>query len=388
MARLIDKYAEKLVAAGLADAGAPLVGMVDDQPAWSRDDPLVLMLNRVFDRLSITSLLYCRPAAPYGDIIDDLAREAVDGVIRPRDTETRTFLHDLPIAETLSESTIVSALRRRKSLIVPGHGVVTCGTVTPEQAYIVFSSVCFAAFVKYFVDALSAVRAGTLDARRRDRVAQVIGSLPPVQDKPPSDWIAGPLTSTESVYRAMAQAGRRTVSHGLVDSFFGNISYRLGEILYISQTASSLDALAGCIDPCPLDGSSCAAVTASSELTAHRGILSRTRQRAILHGHPRFAVIMSMDCGETACPEKGNCHRRCPRAREVAGVPIVPGEVGTGRYGLCQTVPQALEKATGAVVYGHGVFTTGAVDFRDAFRTLMAIEHRCREITLDRLSVN
>lgn len=386
MARLIDKYAAKLVADGLADEGAPLLGMLDDEPAWNRDDPLVSQLNRVFHRLSITSLLFCRPAAPYGDIIDDLAREAVDGVIRPRDTETRTFLHDLPVAGTLSEPAIVDALRRRKSLIVPGRGVVTCGTVTPEQAYIVFSSVCFAAFVKYFVDALSAAREGTLDARRRGRLAQVVGSLPPVHEKTPSGWITGPLTSAASVYRAMAQAGRRTVSHGLVDSFFGNISYRLGETLYISQTGSSLDELAGCIDPCPLDGSSCAAVTASSELTAHREILARTGQQAILHGHPRFAVIMSMDCEETHCPEKGDCHRRCPRARAVAGVPIVPGEVGTGRYGLCRTVPRALENAAGAVVYGHGVFTTGAVDFRDAFQTLMSIEHRCREITLDRLS--
>jgi hypothetical protein len=39
------------------------------------------------------------------------------------------------------------------------------------------------------------------------------------------------------------------------------------------------------------------------------------------------------------------------------------------------------------VVYGHGVFTTGADDFQDAFQTLMDIEHRCREITLRRLSV-
>ena len=58
----------------------------------------------------------------------------------------------------------------------------------------------------------------------------------------------------------------------MVDSYFGNISYRDGNTIYISQTGSSLDDLAGCIDPCPVDGSTCAAITASSEYSAHRDI--------------------------------------------------------------------------------------------------------------------
>ena len=64
------------------------------------------------------------------------------------------------------------------------------------------------------------------------------------------------------------------------------------------------------------------------------------------------------------------------------GVPIVPGEVGTGPFGLCNTLPAALTGTSGekrgAIVYGHGLFTLGAVDFRDAFATLMGVEHFCR----------
>jgi hypothetical protein len=67
-------------------------------------------------------------------------------------------------------------------------------------------------------------------------------------------------------------------------------------------------------------------------------------------------------------------------------VPIVPGEVGTGPFGLCNTLPPALVgtkggttgQRRGAIVYGHGLFTLGAVDFRDAFATLMDVEHFCR----------
>ena len=67
-------------------------------------------------------------------------------------------------------------------------------------------------------------------------------------------------------------------------------------------------------------------------------------------------------------------------------IPIVPGEVGTGPFGLCNTLPPALTATTGdakghgrgAIVYGHGLFTLGAVDFRDAFQALMDVEHFCR----------
>ena len=149
--------------------------------------------------------------------------------------------------------------------------------------------------------------------------------------------------------------------------------------LYISQTSSSLDDLAGCIDPCPLDGSSCAGITASSELPTHLEIVNNSDLKAILHGHPKFSVIISMDCDRDDCLTRGLCHRRCPERRLLDDIPIVPGEVGTGPFGLCTTVPDAVLEACGAIVYGHGVFTTGKSDFNEAFSRLLTIENRSRE---------
>jgi len=63
----------------------------------------------------------------------------------------------------------------------------------------------------------------------------------------------------------------------------------------------------------------------------------------------------------------------------VEDIPIVPGEVGTGPTGLCRTLPPALEKSRGAIVYGHGLFTTGRDDFNEPFGTLVAVETMCRE---------
>ncbi len=79
---------------------------------------------------------------------------------------------------------------------------------------------------------------------------------------------------------------------------FSEHSYSNGDLIYISQTASSLDELSGCIDPVPFENSSTVGITASSELVAHRSTLRPPDVVLILHGHPRFAVVMSMLCEE------------------------------------------------------------------------------------------
>jgi ribulose-5-phosphate 4-epimerase/fuculose-1-phosphate aldolase len=166
------------------------------------------------------------------------------------------------------------------------------------------------------------------------------------------------------------------VEKGLVDSFFGNISYFDGKTIYISQTASSLDELEGHIDPVPLDYSSTAGLSASSELPAHKAVYLATNYHAVLHGHPRFSVILSMHCTEQGCTIE-DCGRRCPRKRSICGVLIVAGESGAG--GLARTVPGAIKETGACIVYGHGVFSAGEKDFEDAFRRMVDVENRCRE---------
>ncbi|MCE5264111.1 MAG: class II aldolase/adducin family protein [Deltaproteobacteria bacterium] len=376
MDELIKKYTQKLIAAGYAEAGAPLMGAVDADLVWNRDDPARSLLEKVFAGLSIESLLFCRPAEPYRTVVDFLA-EAADGAIFPEDTETRTFFHDLPVAPAFAAQEIVAALKERKCVIVPGQGVVTFGTVSPEQAFITFCSVCFAAFVKFFSDFLAKARQGQVEPGREAAFRRAVAHL----DPPAAAMIPlrkGPFCDEGAVLGAIEEAGRATVAGRLVDSYFGNISLLSGKLLYISETGSSLDELEGYIDAVPLDGSSCAGITASSEFSAHRQIVLYTGKHTVLHGHPRFSVILSLDCERRECPERGFCHLRCPEERSVCGIPVVPGEIGTGRYGLCRTVPPALQENPGAIVHGHGVFTAGGEDFNGAFGALLGIENACR----------
>ncbi|MFN3479455.1 MAG: class II aldolase/adducin family protein, partial [Thermodesulfovibrionales bacterium] len=131
----------------------------------------------------------------------------------------------------------------------------------------------------------------------------------------------------------------------------------------------------------PLDGSSSTGITASSELSAHKNIFYATGDNAILHGHPKFSVIMSMYCEIKDCPhyrDMDYCYRHCRERRYVAGVPVVSGEIGTGPTGLVNTVPEAMKEKKGVIVFGHGVFTSGKDNFQEAFKRLREIEELCK----------
>jgi ribulose-5-phosphate 4-epimerase/fuculose-1-phosphate aldolase len=299
---------------------------------------------------------------------------------------------------TLAPDAVIDALTRRKGCIILHQDralMAASGSVSPEQAFVTASSMTFACFVAYFAHHLADARAGRQTGERRTEFANVRALLEADLARLPSalpELLPGPFADADQARAAMIQAGRAVVDFGLVDSSFGNVSCRQqtpdGELLLISQTGSALDELNGLIDPCRMDGTSCVGLTASSEYPAHKAIYDGGPAKTILHGHPRFAVILSMDCEKPGCPGRGDCHRVCHTPRAVADpirglfIPIVPGEVGAGPFGLCNTLPPALNDQggrRGAIVYGHGLFATGREDFRDAFATLLEVEHFCRE---------
>jgi ribulose-5-phosphate 4-epimerase/fuculose-1-phosphate aldolase len=401
----LAKYAGKLAGAGLCAPGEPLLAALDAELSFSQaNDPRQPLAEQIILALGAGALLLAEPVGACQGAMLSLVRRAVaEGrdFVLPGDCETRTFLHDLPVVRGLEAEGIIQALKRRKGCIVldeagPGRVLMAAsGSVSPEQTFVTASSMAFACFVAFFDQHLREARAGTLTDARKVEFTRVRAALEGDLSRLPHampELLPGPFADADQARAAMIEAGRAVVAYGLVDSSFGNVSCRQstpeGELLLISQTGSSLDELAGVIDPCRMDGSSCVGLTASSEYSAHMAVYDSGGARTILHGHPRFAVILSMDCEKLDCPGLGNCHRACatPRAVEDAAsslfIPIVPGEVGTGPFGLCHTLPSALTDGggrRGAIVYGHGLFTTGEQDFRDAFATLLEVERHCRE---------
>ena len=376
MDKLIKKYSDKLVHQRLWTAGDPLVGGLDAEISWNKDSVEIKILNDVIDNLNINSIIFSKPAEPYFSIINYLSKNSE--IIRPEDSETRTFLHDIPITKKLSSKKLIQNLKSRKSVIIPDRGIVTYGIVSPEQAFVTYSSVCFASYVKFFTDYYYDKKLNKKITSEQQRIIEEeiksysnfiesIDEIPKMQ---------GPFEKSEAIISAICEAGKLTVKSKMVDSFFGNISYKMGKTIYISQTSSSLDELEGYIDPCPIDGTASTAITASSEFSAHKSVYGLTDYNAILHGHPKFSVIYSMLCDDMDCDNRDVCYKKCNKKRQIKDVPIIPGEVGTGPTGISKTLPPAL-KGRGAIVWGHGLFTTGKNDFIDAFNNLIDIEKEC-----------
>ncbi len=362
----IARYLGKLQRHGLIEGPG-------DAALYGLDDEILTNAGRVpgtmrelFALLNINSLIIARPGPLFRYVIGHLClREP--GLICPRDCESLTFIHDIPVVESLDPRRTAQALNRRKGCIVGGELVVTTGTVSLEQAFISLSSILFATFVKFFADALNGLHGygepvprGMLDALPGLLArAEPRSSAEPLPERAPE--------GEDEILRAMDQAGKAVVNARLVDSFFGNISYRDGGAVYISQTGSSLDELPGYIDRVPLDGSSTCGITSSSELTAHVKTYELTGDNAILHGHPRFSVIMSMFGHPLPFGDR----------RSIGGVPVVSGEVGAGARGLVHTLPEAMREFHGAIVSGHGAFASCTGSFREAFTRLMDMETLC-----------
>lgn len=380
----IARYGAKLVSDRVAAPGRVALLAQDDVLLSYGADDLVALGRELLPRLNVTALALAAPALPCGDLL--IARCAAgEDVIVPRDTETRTFLHDIPFVRRPASGVhdpahLASLLGGRKGIVVEGLGIIATGGVTPEQAYINVSSVYHALFVKLLLDLL---RDGVRTAAEHELLADLRREVSAASGMDGLTFRPGPLLKAEEILDEMTRVGRYTVEGRLVDSFFGNISCRAGAILYISQTASSLDALAGCIDPVPFDDSSTVGLTASSELSAHRRIYEITEAQTILHGHPRFAVIMSMLCEHQATCSVSDCWKDCPHVRFLGGTPVVAGEIGAG--GLARRVPPVIGATGRAIVFGHGVFTIGNAGFAEAFRALLEVEQWCQHEYFRRL---
>ncbi|HPI91679.1 MAG TPA: class II aldolase/adducin family protein [Deltaproteobacteria bacterium] len=368
MLRQINKYLGKLTAHGLISnpGDAQFYGLDDE--IYSNRDRIPEVVRALFDDLNINSLLIARPEPLRWAIIGELIRKRPE-TISPSDSESLTFIHDIPVIRSFDAREIAGALSRRKGCIVEGLGIVTAGSVALEQAFIVFSSICFATFVKYFADMLSALSGAEGSPEPSpEEIAACRGYLSRIAMNPMTPPLPGSLPTGETeIVSAMDAAGKTVVAAGLVDSFFGNISAREGDHIYISQTGSSLDELEGHIDRTAMDGSSTCEITSSSELCAHVRIYELTGNRIIIHGHPRFSVIMSMAGGRLAFGD----------TRHIGGVPVVAGEVGAGARGLVHTLPEAIKEHQAAIVSGHGTFVASDTSFHDAFVRLASIEEMC-----------
>ena len=201
----INKYLDKLISYYMIDRDSASLFCLDDEIYTNKEDipPEVYYL---FDSLNINSLSIVRPDPVVWAIIGELVT-LYPQVISPRDSESLTFIHDIPVIDVMDKDLVVRALGRRKGCIVKDTGIITTGTVSIEQAFISFSSICFATFVKYFSDFINGLYGyGGIPHPRPDRMSSCRST--PLLDIRGHSAFAGIQLRTHRSLELMADPGR------------------------------------------------------------------------------------------------------------------------------------------------------------------------------------
>lgn len=366
----LEQYTQRLIDEQCAKPGKIAICSQNDRICCFGNQDFAELGQQIIQEIDCASVIVAEPLHPFSFLLLFHAPPGLTALV-PRDSESRSSLHDIPLIRHCQDSTvfltaICTALRKRKGCIVENIGLISHGSLTIEQSYIAWSSLLHATFIKYFEDLLTS---GPQLPGEKQVITQYRNSCLKPFATDSFSFLPSLPDDTQAIISEMSLTGEATVRLGLVDSFFGNISCTEGNTLYISETSARLDELQYQIDPVPFDGSITTGITASSELPAHRAIIRATGCKAILHGHPRFSVVMSF----FAVP--GSCKEIC----WVGSIPVVDGEGGVG--GLAESLPKAfsLTGSKAVIVRGHGVFAISDTSFGEALTALAAVEQQCRD---------
>jgi len=168
----------------------------------------------------------------------------------------------------------------------------------------------------------------------------------------------------------LIKAGELLHKEGLVDARAGNLSVRVDDRVFITRTGANLGTLSPeDIVELPLHEKHILEERASSEWIVHREIYLQTHHKAVVHAHPLYTVLISM--------QWDRIEPRDSEGRAILGFVEVIPDYPSGSPLLAQAVAQALKTSKIAVVKGHGVFSAGK-DPLEAYTLTSILERSCR----------
>ncbi|MHC1601630.1 MAG: class II aldolase/adducin family protein [Methermicoccaceae archaeon] len=169
---------------------------------------------------------------------------------------------------------------------------------------------------------------------------------------------------------ALISVGKRLVERGYTDSFFGNISFRKGDVIYITPTGSALELIKkDDLVEVPLSGSYDR--RASSETPAHRYTYNHTHAHAIVHAHAFFSVLCSFFVKDVLSSRTGEGRLLLP------SIAFCEDAAGTETLGVNIVEAHTRYQTPLVVAKGHGVFALGE-SLEQAYTYCVIAEHECR----------
>lgn len=174
----------------------------------------------------------------------------------------------------------------------------------------------------------------------------------------------------QRLYEEFRDIGRDILVTGLTSSHGGNMSVRVGNKIIIKRRGAQF----GQLKPedfvtTSLYGKDSGITRASTELIVHRAIYQNTSALAIVHSHPRTAIVLSLSRDEIIPIDNEGSYL-------LRKIPVVSVEYASGSQEMADTVSEALRGYKIIMQRGHGCFATGQT-LEEAYHWVSALEEAC-----------
>ncbi len=165
------------------------------------------------------------------------------------------------------------------------------------------------------------------------------------------------------MFQEASKIGKLLAASRLIDGASGNMSFRIGDAIYITKSGVSLDELTeesfvllrGYVKD------------ASVDQLIHRKVYEKTDYNAVLHCHGIYNVVLGsrMEIIEPVDLE-GKLY--------FGKIKVVDGQFGS--EDLAEKISDCIREKGVAVVRNHGIYAAGE-NLRDAYNKASYVEHSC-----------
>ncbi|WP_456423230.1 aldolase [Thermococcus sp.] len=172
--------------------------------------------------------------------------------------------------------------------------------------------------------------------------------------------------------RQLVLYSRKAHERGLTAAFGGNLSVRVGDLVFIKATGVVMDEMSeGQVAVVDLSGNQLSSVKPSSEYLLHLAVYRlRPEVKAIAHLHPPYSIVAS-----TLLEEE--LPIVTPEAELYLGrIPIAPFRPA-GTEELAEVMAEALRGADAVLMERHGIVTVGK-SLREAFYKAELVEESAK----------
>jgi L-fuculose-phosphate aldolase len=174
----------------------------------------------------------------------------------------------------------------------------------------------------------------------------------------------------QRLYEEFRDIGRDIYVTGLTSSHGGNMSVRVGNRIIIKRRGAQF----GRLKPedfveTSLYSHDSGIVRASTELIVHRAIYQKTSALAVIHCHPRTAIVLSLSRDEIIPIDNEGSYL-------LRKIPVVSVEYASGSQEMAEAVSEALRGYKIIMQRGHGCFAMGQT-LEEAFHWVSALEEVC-----------